>query len=160
MEDKIYNSPAEEKVSNYRNSNLLDIFIILVFLLVIIFLTPYISEILLFPLCVNVIVLIFAIFRLTKLVTADHITQFFRDAFFDVEIQKIDKQELVKRRFPIGGFKKKIAKLLDCPWCTSVWVSLVSVFVWFKYPETQFFFLVMALSGLGTILFLLMKKLK
>ncbi len=158
-EDKIYNSLAEEKFSNYRNSNLLDIFIILFFLIIIIFLTPRISGLLTFPLFIDILVLIFAVFRLTKLVTSDHITQFWRDVFFDLEIKKINGEDLVKRKFPKGGLKLKIAKLLDCPWCTSIWIATISLFVWVNYPNVKFFFAVIALSGIGTLLFLLMKKL-
>lgn len=158
LEEKIYNSPVEEKVSNYRRSSLIDILIVLIFLLIIALLTSHVSEYLFFPFYFNVMVLILAVFRLTKLFTSDHITQFIRDIFFDLEIQRIDNEDMVKRKFPKNGIKRKIAKLFDCPWCISVWIALISVFLWLNYPNTIFFFLIMALSGLGTVLFLLVKK--
>lgn len=81
-----------------------------------------------------------AIFRLTRLVSYDHITDFFRD--------------WCKGHDP-ESFFGTIGKLLACPWCTGLWFAFFVPFFFFLTPYAWFVILVLALGALGSFFQLL-----
>lgn len=81
------------------------------------------------------ILMALAIFRLTRLVTYDHITDFVRD--------------WAKKR-PPESFVGTFGRLLCCPWCTGLWFAFFVPFFYFSQPMAWFVILVLALAGVGT----------
>ena len=53
---------------------------------------------------------------------------------------------------PPKGIRRTILELLDCPWCTGVWISLFVVFFYFYTPYFWFPLFVLAVSGLATFI--------
>lgn len=95
-----------------------------------------------------------ATFRLTRLFVYDSIMRFFRD-FFTAKTVKIDKRSkvcTVTRDKPLRCPQRKIYELLACPWCTGVWISLFTVAVYYLFPLTWPFFLLLAVAGLSTFI--------
>lgn len=88
----------------------------------------------------DTIIMALAIFRLTRLTVYDSITQWIRDLF-----------EEGKPRTFLGTVKT----LINCPWCTGLWFSLVVVVAYVTSPFLWFFIFVLALSGLATFIQLL-----
>lgn len=80
-----------------------------------------------------------ATFRITRLLVHDLVSDFIRNPFEGAE----------------HGIKRSIRDLLDCPWCTGTWVALVVVFFYFVFPVSWPIILIMAVSGVGTLLTIL-----
>ena len=100
------------------------------------------------------VLLALAVFRLTRLFVYDSVSQWIRDIFLDVEEVKDPVAEitLVYRSKPEKGIRRLFADLLSCPWCTGVWISLVTTFVYLMYPSTWFLWLMMAIAGVATVI--------
>jgi hypothetical protein len=98
-------------------------------------------------------ILTLAVFRVTRLLTRDTILQFFRNWFFDgVVIRQIEEGERTVVFEPSKReFHRTVGALLGCPWCTGIWVSLVSVFVFFAFPSSWMVFLLLAIAGLASL---------
>lgn len=83
----------------------------------------------------NFLILGLAVFRLTRLFVFDHITEDIRNYFGKFE----------------NGAGKTISVLLNCPWCTGIWMALITVFSFYFFPPFSWYaILVIALSGFGT----------
>lgn len=80
--------------------------------------------------------LAFCIFRLVRLFTYDSITEHIRDYFKKFE----------------SGPEKEAFDLLDCPWCTGVWIALPVVFFFFLTSLAWYPILILALSGIATFI--------
>lgn len=88
------------------------------------------------------IIMILATFRLVRLLTYDSVTDYIR-------------------RYLAGyddGFRKTLSDLVNCPWCTGVWMSLLVVFLFYALPGFRTFLLIMALAGAGTFIQILVWK--
>lgn len=82
------------------------------------------------------ILLILATFRLVRLFTYDSVTGYIRRY-----LARFEK-----------GPGKTMSDLINCPWCTGIWMSLVTVFVYFIIPYLWVLILILALAGAGTII--------
>ncbi|MGL4521131.1 MAG: DUF1360 domain-containing protein [Bacilli bacterium] len=71
------------------------------------------------------ILLVFASFRLTRLIVFDKITQFIRAPFIN-EWEAPDENGELQQFMQIKGegLQAWIGKLLSCYWCTGMWVSI------------------------------------
>ncbi|MBP6860352.1 MAG: DUF1360 domain-containing protein [Candidatus Pacebacteria bacterium] len=78
-----------------------------------------------------------AIFRLTRLVTYDHITDFVRDW-----LKSHDETT----------FWGTLGKLMACPWCTGLWFAFFVPFFYMWQPLAWFVVLVLALAALATFM--------
>lgn len=87
-------------------------------------------------------ILSLAIFRLIRLLTYDRVTEHIRNFL---------------AKYP-AGVGRELWLLLDCPWCTGIWMSLFVIFGYFAFPQIWFFFLVLAMAGLGTLIELIALK--
>ncbi|MDP3958218.1 MAG: DUF1360 domain-containing protein, partial [bacterium] len=107
--------------------------------------------------------IVLAIFRLIRLFSYDKITQFLRDFLYDFEELPAgraigaggpgDRGEGVRvKQKPLRGIRRTILELLDCPWCTGVWIALFVVFFYFYTPYFWFPLLILAVSGVATFL--------
>ena len=99
---------------------------------------------------IDFFILALASFRLTRLFIYDKITQFVRDFFLDIEESPRGSDTTVKIK-PRAGPRRTIADLLDCPWCTGVWLALFATFFYFYTPYAKFPLLVLAIAGLATL---------
>ncbi|MFA5961248.1 MAG: DUF1360 domain-containing protein [Parcubacteria group bacterium] len=79
--------------------------------------------------------LFFATFRLIRLFVYDTITEHVRGYL---------------RRYS-SGYRRELSMLINCPWCTGIWAGLFVAFIFFLSPLTHFFVLLLAISGLGSI---------
>lgn len=84
-------------------------------------------------------ILTLATFRITRLLVHDLVLDFIRDKFEGAT----------------KGLGLSMHDLLDCPWCTGAWVALLLGFLYFVFPITWPFILVMAVAGFGTLLTIL-----
>lgn len=76
-----------------------------------------------------------AVMRLVRLFTYDSITAFIRQWFADADPESL------------AG---SLGTLVNCPWCTGLWFSLVIVFFYFATPVAWYAILVLALSALAS----------
>jgi len=91
-----------------------------------------------------------AVFRLIRLFSYDKITQFARDIFMDIEYGQ-DGTVIVRRKAS-RGFRRTVIELLDCPWCTGVWLTLFVAFFYLYTPLFHFPVIVLAIAGVATLL--------
>lgn len=84
----------------------------------------------------NFILIALATFRLVRLFTYDHITDFVRAWFADAEPHTL--------RATLGG-------LVNCPWCTGLWFAFLAVFLFFASPYGYPFILVLAVAGVASL---------
>ena len=84
----------------------------------------------------DAIIMMFATFRITRLVVYDRIMLWFREFFADSK----------------GPFMTVVADLLQCPWCIGVWASLMVVFSYFVFDWAWSVIFFLALAGAGSLL--------
>ncbi len=89
-----------------------------------------------------------ASFRLVRLVVYDKIMAFFREQFYDATEYKGDIV-LIK---PKSGPRRTLADLLSCPWCFGAWAVLMVSFFYLLTPFAFYPVLLLALSGIASIL--------
>ena len=103
----------------------------------------------------DLVIIILAAFRLTRLFVYDIVMQFFRDWFLDKEEFEDERGAIQVRRFPpIKGPRRTLNDLLGCPWCFGMWAGLLVPLFYFLTPYAWFVILVMAISGVATLLML------
>lgn len=82
-----------------------------------------------------------AVMRLTRLFTYDSITTFVRDWFVGADPRSL---------------RGSLGTLINCPWCTGLWFSLIIIFFYFALPViTWYAILLLALAAVGSFLQLL-----
>jgi hypothetical protein len=81
------------------------------------------------------ILMTLAIMRLVRLTTYDNITAFVREWFVGKDPRSL-----------MGSF----GTLINCPWCTGLWYSLIVVFFYFATPYAWYVILILALSALAS----------
>ena len=84
----------------------------------------------------DAIVMVFATFRITRLIVYDRITLWFRELF--------EEQS--------SGFMAVVNDLLLCPWCIGIWAALVVAFCYFTFAWAWFVIFFLALAGAGSLL--------
>ena len=108
------------------------------------FMDTTIMELLLFSL---------ASFRLTRLLVFDKITAFIRKPFFEeMEVEEDGKKEtyIVPKK---KGLKGWIGELLNCYWCTGIWMTIfivISYMVWPGWAGPAI--IILAVAGLASII--------
>lgn len=100
------------------------------------------------------ILLSLASFRLTRLIVYDKITAFLRKPFFEEEYEKnengVIETYIVPKKKGIKGF---IGQLLNCYWCTGVWMAIFIVCLSYFFPYWSGpVIIVLAVAGLAAIL--------
>ncbi|MGM9923940.1 MAG: DUF1360 domain-containing protein [Bacillus sp. (in: firmicutes)] len=102
----------------------------------------------------DLLLLSLASFRLTRLIVYDKITAFIRKPFFKEVDEKNEKGEIETYIVPKkGGIVGFIGELLNCYWCTGVWVAIFIVgssyfFAYWSMPVI----VVLAVAGVASIL--------
>lgn len=109
----------------------------------------------------DLLVLGFACFRLTRLLVYDRITAFIRNIFME-EMEEIDESGqkeiyLVPKKGAIKGF---FGELLSCYWCTGIWSAIaICVFYYFLPLYAVPVILVLAVAGIGSLIETVIQKL-
>jgi len=85
----------------------------------------------------DLILLSLAVFRLVRLFSYDHITQFIRDWFKDARP---------------NSFGHTIGQLLNCPWCTGLWFAFFVIFFYFSTPLSWPVIILLAVAALASLL--------
>jgi Protein of unknown function (DUF1360) len=98
-------------------------------------------------------ILSLAIFRIIRLVAYDNITLFIREAFLDVKTVRYaeEGEEFIERVASENSFKRTVSKLLNCPWCIGVWITLLVLYVYVAYPYLFIVFILLALSSVASL---------
>ena len=100
----------------------------------------------------DLVLIILATFRLTRLFVYDKITRFVRDLFFQSnEIYTEEGVTYFAKKERMHGPLRTVYELLTCPWCFSVWASTVVVFFYFVTPYAWLPILVLAISGIASL---------
>ncbi len=76
-----------------------------------------------------------AAYRLTRLLIHDEVFYYVKD--------------FAKKYKTEQGFIKSVSVLLTCPWCVSVWMALIALFVYMLIPYGKFIIIVLALSAIS-----------
>ncbi|MGN1401541.1 MAG: DUF1360 domain-containing protein [Bacillus sp. (in: firmicutes)] len=94
-----------------------------------------------------------ACFRLTRLLVYDKITSFIRKPFFEEEKGEENGQQvtyIVPRKTGIRGW---IGELLNCYWCTGIWMAIFIMTLGHFFPTcSSLFIMVLAIAGLASII--------
>jgi len=109
----------------------------------------------------EIIVLAFASFRLTRLFVYDKITEFIRSPFFD-EVEEKNKNGEIEIYFipKKAGLRGFIGELLSCYWCTGVWSSLFLITIYLQIPKiANPLIIILAIAGLAAIIETIVQKL-
>ncbi len=103
------------------------------------------------------VILTLAAFRLTRMVVYDHIMQWFRDAFADIEcVARPDGTQEVLHHKPARGARRTLYELLNCPWCFGLWAAWVVTFLYHLTPEIGWFLVLMlAIGGASSFIMIL-----
>jgi hypothetical protein len=99
---------------------------------------------------IDYIIMVLAAFRFTRLMVYDKITAFFREQFYDVS----EGRERLLQKPPYGP-RLTLADLMSCPWCFGMWAAGTVSFFYLLTPYAFYIILVLALSGVATLLQLL-----
>lgn len=83
----------------------------------------------------NLVIMMLATYRLTRIIVYDRVFKVFRDFI---------------KSFEGTGIGDSMKAIITCPWCAGVWVALYVVFVFFLIPYGDFFVYIMAISGVAT----------
>jgi hypothetical protein len=86
--------------------------------------------------------LILATFRLIRLFVYDSVTGHIRSYF-----GKFEK-----------GARKELSMLINCPWCTGIWMGLFVSSIYFLTPFSWFFIFILALAGAGSSFQIIMRR--
>lgn len=103
----------------------------------------------------DVILIILATFRLTRLFVYDTVAQFIRDWFLEKTEKEENGQVMVVRAKPAGGVKRALADLMSCPWCFGLQAAILVVFFYFLTPVAWIIILMLAIAGVSTLFQLL-----
>ncbi|OIJ10421.1 sporulation protein [Anaerobacillus alkalilacustris] len=109
----------------------------------------------------ELLLLILASFRLTRLIVFDTITQFLRSPFLEVIEETLPDGTVASYIQVKGtGIRKFFGELLSCYWCTGFWCSLVIVLGYLWYPFIMYpFILIFAVAGAASFLETILGKL-
>jgi hypothetical protein len=88
-------------------------------------------------------------FRIIRLLTYDKIFGFVRNFFLDEHTHEGVAPVFVK---PAGGWRRLMAELLECIWCTGLWAALGLCTIYMISPLGWFVAVILALSAVGAFL--------
>ncbi|MFC5463981.1 DUF1360 domain-containing protein [Lederbergia graminis] len=81
----------------------------------------------------QLVLIVLAVFRITRLIVYDQITAFIRAPFMEEYEEEMEGGETEVYLIPRSkGIRGWIGELLSCYWCTGVWVA-IAVFILWKF---------------------------
>ena len=108
----------------------------------------------------DLLILVLASFRLTRLVVYDTITEFLRNPFHHI-IEEVLPDGNVETYIQIkgSGLRYWIGDLLSCHWCTGIWCSAAIYGCYHFWPGIFMpLFTILAMAGLASIIQVLISK--
>lgn len=104
----------------------------------------------------DLVLIIFAVLRLSRLFVYDKITEFIRDLFLRKQLITAKDGTVLVDRFPYErGPLRTISDLLNCPWCVGVWAALGVLYFYFITPLAWYVILFLAVAGVASFIQLL-----
>lgn len=102
----------------------------------------------------DIALLAIAAFRLTRLLVFDKITEFLRRPFLEEVSEREENGEETVYLVPKGkGFRKWMGELLNCYWCTGIWVSAFLLGAFYYFPSVSVpIILILAVAGIASII--------
>jgi hypothetical protein len=100
------------------------------------------------------LLIVLAVFRLTRLIVFDKITTFIRSPFHET-VEEMNSEGVVELYIvPRGnGLRKWIGELLSCYWCTGMWCSgFILVLLYFFPTVSHFLIYLLAISGAAGVI--------
>jgi hypothetical protein len=94
------------------------------------------------------VILSLGTFRLIRLLTYDKIFAFVRNFFMDAHTHGT----VVTYVKPASGWRRLIAELVECIWCTGLWAALGLLTLYILTPFGWFVAMLLALSAVGAFL--------
>ena len=109
----------------------------------------------------DLLLIILATFRLTRLFVYDKITHFIRDVFQYAEETYAQEGATYVEKVERGSGPLWVAyELLICPWCFSIWAALFVTYAYFIRTELFWLpILILAISGVATAIQILVNLL-
>ena len=109
----------------------------------------------------ELLLLVLATFRLTRLLVFDRITEFLRMLVLDETLEKNEDGEdeiyYVPKAGKVRGF---LGELISCYWCTGVWSTAFLVFLYYLFPAVCTpIVLILAIAGAASIIEAIVQKL-
>ncbi|WP_062047188.1 DUF1360 domain-containing protein [Bacillus sp. JCM 19034] len=101
----------------------------------------------------DLFIIIFATYRLTRLIVFDSITAFIRNPFLEVTYIEDEKGQLFEETKIKGkGFQKWVGELLSCYWCIGIWSAAFVVLLYLFVAQLFVVFLILAVAGVASLL--------
>ncbi|HAQ08683.1 MAG TPA: sporulation protein [Bacillus bacterium] len=102
----------------------------------------------------DLFLLVFASFRLTRLIVYDTITEFIRAPFHETVVETLaDGRKDTYIEIKGSGIKYWIGELLSCHWCTGFWCSVIIYGAYEFYPHISLPFIsIFAIAGIASII--------
>lgn len=101
----------------------------------------------------NLVILILASFRLTRLIVYDKITAFLRKPFIE-STYELDKngefEEVIKIKGT--GLTYWIGNLLSCYWCTGIWTTVAIILLYALVPASYILLVILAVAGAAALI--------
>lgn len=98
----------------------------------------------------DAILIVLAVFRLTRLFVYDKVTRFVREWFVQNRLVLTETGAMIETTPFKKGFRRAISEILACPWCTGAWLSLPVVYCYFMYAWSWYVIFVLAVAGMAT----------
>ena len=99
----------------------------------------------------DALIMVLAVFRLTRLFVYEKITRFLREWCMDKEVVAAPEGVSFSFYKPERGIKRTFHDLLGCPWCVGVWATLPVVFGYYMFSWSWYILLILAVSGVATL---------
>ncbi|WP_077211211.1 DUF1360 domain-containing protein [Bacillus dakarensis] len=102
----------------------------------------------------ELVIISFASFRLTRLIVFDKITEFIRAPFFEevFEVNEEGEEEVyfVPKKGRMKGF---IGELISCYWCTGIWSSVGLCLFYLFWPSIATpILIILAVAGIAAVI--------
>lgn len=103
---------------------------------------------------IELFILVFASFRITRLLVFDSITDWIRRPFHKT-IEEVNENGEIETFIEIKGkgLQAFIGELLSCHWCTGIWVSALVLAFYLYVPVVIPLLIIFAISGAAALLF-------
>lgn len=101
----------------------------------------------------DIVLIAFATFRLTRLFVYDSIMHFLRDLFLKRTVTYTADGEIeITREKYQDGLRRAMSDLFSCPWCTGLQLAILIVFFFYLTPLAWIVILMFAVGGAATLL--------
>jgi hypothetical protein len=109
----------------------------------------------------TLIVIAFAVYRATHLIVFDRIVDPVRNLFVKRFPQKTEHGWMMRYTLQGGPIRRFIGKIVNCPMCTGLWVSIAFVILIKVFPNTYVWygFIILAVAGIASLLGIITMKL-